>query len=84
MSRLRPPWFETMIPSTPARIANSASAGLRMPLSESYFAAERNHSTSRQVTALCRPGSDAARTRAAWGRGTSGRNAQSGSQLAGA
>jgi hypothetical protein len=72
VSRLRPPWFETMMPSTPARMANSASDGCSMPLSNSLpFTTERNHSTSRHIAALCSPGSDAARTRAAWGRGTS-------------
>ena len=34
-SSWRPPWFETMIPSTPISAARTASAGLRMPLTTS-------------------------------------------------
>jgi len=31
-SSWRPPWFETMMPSTPISAARTASAGFRMPL----------------------------------------------------
>src|SRR6516162_10143565 len=68
VSRLRPPWLETMMPSTPACSANFASSGCSTPLSKSLvFTTERNQSTSCQVNALCRPGSDASRRRTACG-----------------
>ena len=52
VSRLRPPWLETMIPATPALTARSASSGLSTPFSSSgILAKERSHSTSFQLKA---------------------------------
>src|SRR5579864_1192535 len=45
VSRLRAPWFETIIPDIPALIASSASSGLRIPLARiGSWVNERIHS----------------------------------------
>jgi len=50
VSRLRAPWFDTMIPETPAFTAVAASSGLRMPLSSTgRRAKERSQSISFQL-----------------------------------
>ena len=56
-STWRPPWFETMTPSTPSASAFSASLGCRMPLRTSgRFQRSRKRATSYQVKApRCSP-----------------------------
>ena len=51
VSRLRPPWLETMRPESPSLAARRASSGERTPLrSTGVFANERIHATVSHVT----------------------------------
>src|SRR5689334_7656394 len=51
VSRLRAPWFDTIIPDTPALTACSASLGFKIPFSKmGIFVIDFIHSMSFQVT----------------------------------
>ena len=51
VSRLRPPWLETITPASPSAAARRASSGARIPLiSTGVFANERIQATVSHVT----------------------------------